>query len=498
MKKIFSLTGFAVGMLICSSVVAQTINKAEYFFDSDPGVGNGSAIAIPVAADSVDITGSINTTGLSAGFHRLFIRARYGSNKRWSLYEGRNFYIYPPTTAVNVKIKKAEYFFDTDPGVNNGTTIVTGTAADSIDITSSVSTNGLAPGFHKLFVRVKNQSNVWSLYEPRNFYIIPPQVITQVQIVAAEYFIDNDPGQGNAIAIPTGVAADSINITSTVNTTGLPPGFHRLLVRVKNQSNVWSLYESRNFYIIPPPVATQVKIVAAEYFFDTEPGIGNGTAISTGAAADSVDISSTISIVGLPKGFHKLLIRVKNQSNVWSLYEARNFFIGDTTQANAAQIVSAEYFFDTDPGTGNGTAVAPAFAAADSVDITSNASAAGLSLGTHIMYVRVLDLAGKWSTSLGDTLFIGPNGINDLAGNANISLSPNPNDGNFIMSYHLPEANNIIQVKDVTGRIVFEKEIADVNGNQKINLSFLSGGIYNWGITSDKKPYAAGKVVIVN
>lgn len=496
MKKIFSLTGFVVSILFCHAVLAQTVNKAEYFFDTDPGIGNGIAIAIPNPADSVDITGAINTTGLSAGFHRLFIRARL-SNKKWSLYEGRNFYIYSPALAGNDKIKKAEYYIDNDPGVGNGINIAIGLAADSIDISSSINTTGLSAGFHKLAVRVKNQSNVWSLYEARNFYIIPPAIVTQVKIVKAEYFFDTDPGIGNGTPIATGAAADSIDISSSINTTGLSAGFHKLIVRVKNQSNVWSLYESRNFYIIPPPLVTQVKIVSAEYFFDTDPGIGNGTAISTGAANDSIAISSTINSTGLSLGFHKLFIRAKNESNVWSLYEARNFYIGDTVQASSAQIVSAEYFFDTDPGQGNGFAVSPTFSPNDSIDIISSASSAGLASGTHYMYVRVKDQLGNWSQPLGDTLYIGFVGINELANNPDITMQPNPSNGNAVLSYLLKTANAQLQINDANGKLIYQESIVGNKGTKQIDISKNGNGIFFWQIVSDNKPVSTGKMAVI-
>jgi hypothetical protein len=124
-------------LLISFFSKAQNINEAEYFFDTDPGVGNGFPLTVGTAADSVSFTGSINTTGLATGQHFLFIRTR-NTNGIWSLYEHQSFYI-------KNSIVKAEYFFDTDPGVGNGTNIPVTATLDSLTFTSTISTTGLTP-----------------------------------------------------------------------------------------------------------------------------------------------------------------------------------------------------------------------------------------------------------------------------------------------------------------------------------------------------------------
>ena len=50
----------------------QNIVAAEYFFDTDPGMGNGNAIPVTAALDVNNIAAALNTPGLSAGTHRLY------------------------------------------------------------------------------------------------------------------------------------------------------------------------------------------------------------------------------------------------------------------------------------------------------------------------------------------------------------------------------------------------------------------------------------------
>ena len=98
-------------------------------------------------------------------------------------------------------------------------------------------------------------------------------------------------------------------------------------------------------------------ITRVEYFFDTDPGAGNGVAITFTPTAGDVSFTTNIPTTLLSQGFHFLGIRAKETGGVWSIFESRGFYITATT-ADAPNISAAEYFFDADPGNGNGSAIA--------------------------------------------------------------------------------------------------------------------------------------------
>jgi len=305
-----------------SASTAQVITGCEYFIDTDPGIGNGTSIAV-TSGDSVIISTAIPTTGLTSGFHRIYIRAQ-NIDGAWSLYEGRTFFI-QEAPAVNTTLTNAEYFFDTDPGIGNGIAF-SASPGDSIIITTTVPTTGLSSGFHKMFVRAKDADGKWSLYEGRNFYIQEALTPNTAQLTNAEYFYDTDPGAGNGTAF-TVTAGDSLVITTTTPTTALSNGFHKLFVRVKNADNKWSHYEGRTFYIMAPPDSqSQLQLDYAEYFFDTDPGQGSATPLAI-TAGDSIDGNFNIP-ESLPMGAHQMVIRIRNSNQKWSLNEGREFLVG--------------------------------------------------------------------------------------------------------------------------------------------------------------------------
>lgn len=296
------------------------------------------------------------------------------------------------------QITVGEYFFDTDPGQGNAT-VFSFAAADSVNTTTNIDVSSLSPGHHHLGLRTKNSSGEWSHYEMRLFYVIEAgeAVASQSELQKGEYFFDTDPGQGNGIAFSF-TAADSVNTTTNVDVTGLSPGHHHLGLRTKNSTGEWSHYEMRMFYVIEEgeAVADQPLLTAGEYFFDTDPGQGNGTAISF-SATDSVSMVASIPVSSLNSGFHNLFVRTKNNVGKWSHYEGRMFYIIEAGEAVADQpsLVSGEYYFDTDPGFGSGTAIS--FSTADSVNMAVNISTNGLASGTHNVFLRTKNANGEWS-----------------------------------------------------------------------------------------------------
>ncbi len=221
------------------------------------------------------------------------------------------------------QIDKAEYFIDMDPGVNLGTPI---TVTPGFDINESftVNTGSLSNGIHTLFVRTRDVSGAWSLYFKHTFLVHDfVDTTLATEIVAAEYFIDNDPGTDAGTDIPITNGFD-LTESLAVSTSLLSDGIHKLHVRVKDSDNRWSLYYEYNFLVhtFNPPASVQID--KAEYFFDIDPGTGMGTPI---AITPGFDLNEAIAIPSgsLGLGMHKLHVRTRDMNGVWSLYEVFDF-----------------------------------------------------------------------------------------------------------------------------------------------------------------------------
>ena len=216
-------------------------------------------------------------------------------------------------------IIKAEYFLDVDPGFGNGTAIPNVTQGAIVNLSFDIATSGLTPGFHFLSTRVADVDGKWSMYETRTFYLSGPPTSNTTNITGAEYFIDSDTVPGTGTPINIGTPGPVVNFVVNVP-PGLSPGFHSIGIRVKDAEGKWSIFEERSFYVIGDPVDAP-PIVAAEYFYDVDPGIGNASALAVSPTGSIITQTFFIPVpAGLSQGDHVLGIRVKDQQGHWSFY----------------------------------------------------------------------------------------------------------------------------------------------------------------------------------
>jgi len=95
-------------------------------------------------------------------------------------------------------------------------------------------------------------------------------------------------------------------------------------------------------------------------------------------------------------------------------------------------------------------------------------------------------------------------GISNIEEHQNISIYPNPNDGNFTIAYHLSNnsqfsiLNSQFIITDVMGREVHHQPITPNSSLLiQINISDLNNGIYFWKMISNNHILDNGKIVII-
>jgi hypothetical protein len=469
------LTGwlFFSGWLISAN--AQTISRAEYFFDTDPGTGNGTPIIVS-PSNPITFTSTISTTGLLPGYHFLFIRTR-SSDGYWSLFEPKQFFIQRSIIA-------AEYFFDTDPGTGLGTSLPISEFFDSGTFGSTINTTGLLPGNHFLFVRTRDESKHWSLHQPKEFFI-------RQSITAAEYFFDTDPGVGLGTSLGITPSLDQISFTSSISTSALAPGWHFLFVRTKNERGKWSLHQPVEFYI-------RIPVVAAEYFIDVDPGLGNGTILSITIPTDLVTINPSITTAVLPDGSHFLFVRTKDIFGKWSLYEPQQFIVDSALPIELTNFTAT--FVNQTSVKLNWTTFTEVnndfFTVQHSIDgrefkAIATVKGAGTSTEKHL-YEEIHNEA-VWGINyyrLKQTDFDGQSSLSEVAAVTVLNslaptIYPNPISEEWFIDFTKSEKqeSRLIEVFDLTGRKCFEQMVV---GEPLIKLQRhdLSGGIYLLRISS--------------
>ena len=220
------------------------------------------------------------------------------------------------------------------------------------------------------------------------------------QLKTAEYFYDTDPGLGKGVQVilPKNKAIDS---TITFSEASLANGLHTIYVRVQDSSGKWSLNYSASFIKTAGGTAGGSSIAyvsKVEYFFDKDPGLGNGTQLSVAANKTTVDSTFTFNVASLTNGLHTIYVRAQDNSGNWNLAYSASFIktTGGTAGGSVAYVNKVEYYFDKDPGVGNGTQV-PVVANKTSIDSTFTFSVASLTNGLHTLYIRAQDGNENWN-----------------------------------------------------------------------------------------------------
>ena len=454
---------FAVGFSFGQTDIASV----EYFFDTDPGIGNGNSININPNLEFLNQTLSISTIGLSVGTHRLFVRV-VNVDGTVSLVENKTFRVAHISDNNASDIIEAEYFFNQDPGIGTGTAIDVVDGA-IVNETLSIPISSLSVGTHRLFVRTKNSANEYSLYDHKTFRVAHIPDNNTSDIIEAEYFFNQDPGIGMGTAIDV-VDGAIVNETLSIPISSLSVGTHRLFVRTKNSANEYSLYDHKTFRVAHIPDNNTSDIIEAEYFFNQDPGIGMGTAIDV---VDGAIVNETLSmpISSLSVGTHRLFVRAKNSANEYSLYDHKTFRVAHIPDNNTFDIVAAEYFIDVDPGIGNGNTLG---VSGDSIDSVVMAVTPGsITQGDHFLYIRVQNSQGDWSLYERQEFEIdGVLNIEEEQLIDKIKIYPNPVDTTLKITLTTENKLELVEFYDLTGKVVF------LSKKHTVNISHLSSGVY--------------------
>ncbi len=368
----------------------EAVNAAEYFFDTDPGPGLASPVPGIVSAPDIDHTFAASTATLAYGMHMMGIRTRNSAGE-WTLPAMHMVYVSANDPTVDENITAAEYFFDVDPGEGGATAVPGMTAAGDIDHTFDAATSALAEGMHMMGIRTQNARGGWSVPATHMVYVSGNDPTTNEQITGGEFFFDNDPGAGSGTPIGGIVPGTSIDHTFSASTSSLPAGMHVMGVRTENAVGEWSVPLYKLVYVFGNDPMIDEEITAAEYFFDLDPGAGGATPVPAFTSDHDVDVSFLANTSSLTTGMHVLGIRTQNSRGLWSATSTTTLYVQQDRS-----ISRVEYYFDSDPGLGNGTVVDidPPMSA---IDMDVIVSTLALQVGAHTLGMRAGRVDETWS-----------------------------------------------------------------------------------------------------
>jgi hypothetical protein len=474
--------------------------------------GGGVLPGLVPAADINAFASTVPVAGLPSGFHRLYLRSRDASglpgHHNSVFFDNYTVPVYATSSAPS-NITAIETFIDNFGGFGTGTPLTGFTPAPDINaLAGSVSMAGVNEGFHRIFLRSKDDGNRWSHPYDRFFdnYTVPlysTAPAPAVNIVAAEYCIDANIPFGSATPIPITPGIDIAGLSANLNVTGLVPGVHRVYIRCKDANGRWSLTNFSifdNSAISPYPAAAPAApaIGQMEYYIDNDPGFGNATGITVpGNTGDVSGYAVNLSVSGsLTEGLHYLCIR--SRQNPWSLTNIIPFVVGTVTPVSwlyiRAQLQDRNGFLQWGTAEERNTSHFVVehstdgrnFAPLTTIAAAGNSTTAkyyqfthtDILPGLHYYRIRQVDRDGSFSYSPTVTLL-------RRSGLQQVVMAPNPAVNYTLLVLDKPARKAMVQLYSAAGSLLQRIVLTDGLTQQQLDLTRFAKGTYTVHLIND-------------
>ena len=223
----------STSVLLATTLCAQVIG-GEWFTGADPGHGQATAISF-TAGETISFADALTPT-LPPGLHAINLRVK-DADGQWSHTHAR--YVHVRRSQAGIELADGEWFTGTDPGFGQGQPFTFDPAATLIALPVEASIQQAGDLFRWVGLRMRDELGNWGHTQMRQVFVRPE---AGGEIVAAEWFIGEDPGFGAANPVDVGTPAPVIeDILFEAITQGLDFGDHVLMVRVFNDKGTPSL-----------------------------------------------------------------------------------------------------------------------------------------------------------------------------------------------------------------------------------------------------------------
>lgn len=354
--------------------------RVEYFFDTDPGPGNGVLFAQGESALAA-ATEQIDLSGLPAGMHTLYFRAM-DARGNWGHPQGKPLLVveaFPQEESTD--LYSAEYFLDhMDDRIASHRT----SRQAEVYYDKRLSLEGVEEGFHTLLVRVKDFRGNGSQVMAVPFFLQDERFISP-PVGDFEYALDT-PGGWNALEVDD--PSTEVTQQSVLEMDQVSPGMHLLFVRPVDTDNHTGPVFFKPFYMGEEPL--EETLSGFQYAID---GVQRFTSSGKMAGDGVLEAEWLLETGSLPEGFHTLQVRPVGSSGRVGPVLSRPFF-ARAEETGQGVITALEYTIDSlvVPGGGIPLEVVPG----QEIVLTSVLGLEEVPEGMHSLHFRAGDAAGNW------------------------------------------------------------------------------------------------------
>ena len=197
-------------------------------------------------------------------------------------------------------INRYEYWFDNGYAQRVQTNI---SPVNALNLNQNIPANTLAGGLNTFNIRFRDDSMRYSAVTTQFFIKLPTSGFPNKQIVAYEYWFDNNNTQK---VLQTVTSQSSLQLTTNLSTSSLSNGLHNINIRFKDNAGIWSSTISQFIVKLSQSTSLNKQIVAYEYWFDNSYAQKVFTPVTP---QSTLQLVSNISTTSLSNGLHNINIR---------------------------------------------------------------------------------------------------------------------------------------------------------------------------------------------
>ncbi len=442
----------------------------EYWFDNDY---TNRISQNATNQETFNLNTNVVPNTVADGIHTFNIRFKDNTGFLSSTLSSFFFKV-PAQATLDRKIVAYEYWFDSDYANRISQTA---TNQETFSLNTTVVPGALASGIHTFNIRFKDNTGFLSSTLSSFFYKVPAQATVDRKIVAYEYWFDND--YANRIS-QTATNQETFSLTTNVVPSALASGIHTFNIRFKDNTGFSSSTLSSFFYKVPEQATFDRKIVAYEYWFDSDYA---NVVSQTATNQETFSLNTNVVPSTLADGIHTFNIRFKDNTGFSSSALSSFFYKNQNGNTILKNIVAYEYWFNDDYSSAILKTITPEQIA--NINTFVIPESAGLGGGNHFMNIRFKDDSGLWSSISSDEFGLIPLGIEDRAKLENVVVYPNPTTRMITIDLATNYENIELVLYDMHGRLL-KQESFENKKSFEFELNEVAG-VYLITVVSENK-----------
>lgn len=208
-----------------------------------------------------------------------------------------------------------EYWIDQD---YSNSQLIEIAPLETFQLNENINTGSLPVGIHKFSIRFRDSDGIWSGVMERNFTVLP-NTPTPNSIVSAEFWIDNDYNQAQAVVITPG---ETVIFEEVLDLSSLASGFHQIGIHFFDQFGNASPPFVRTFYKSGDAL-NAADLDEYRYWYNDD--FESLRSVSLSTSDDPYFLIEDLETDGVPFGSgQKFSLQFRNSNMLWSnVFEAQ-------------------------------------------------------------------------------------------------------------------------------------------------------------------------------